>query len=455
MKFTRRTFFLVHSFGGVTLGVMLYMLCFSGAVAVYKDELVLWANSPAAEHRESSQSTPVDIDALFKTLKARLPEREVPRRLTLPRGASGVFELRTRGGKRVWADASGLPVEGHSVALADFIVNLHTRIFLGHEGRWIVGIAGFGLLASMLSGLVIHRRLITKPFQQGAPLRLQLVAGHKFVGMVGLPGFLTLTLTGIWLGLYTLVAPRIEHLWSANPPGLEARLAEIPGVVPRAPGDLPLGAILDRAAELISGFEPIFVDWPPTDDRAAGTVDVRGNLPFSLVQRHRVGVDFRLADGSVKAIHAPGWMTAGKRVHDAMMPLHVGDWGAQGIKLLYFLFGLLASGLCLSGILAWADRRRRQPGLFGKASPWPWRLIVSSTGAGSLAILAMPVLARLGFQHDLNVRFLQLWALGTLVGLLGCVILGIRRRSRATSPQRPVQGRVNAGIAPGTGARAS
>ncbi|MGC3971413.1 MAG: PepSY-associated TM helix domain-containing protein [Pirellulales bacterium] len=182
---------------------------------------------------------------------------------------------------------------------------------------------------------------------------------------------------------------------------------------------------------MIPGFQPVFVDWPKAKPgRAPETLDLRGNLPWEFVQRHRVGVKFNIADGRVLAIHAPPHVGPGQRVHDSMMPLHFGDWGGLGIKTFYFVLGLLAAGLCFSGLWAWADRRSRQSGMTSGPSNWPRHVVFSICITGSLAIVAIPILAVGGIHKNLELIFFAAWA-----GLLFTYLAAVWLRRKNELPQ--------------------
>ncbi|MGC3971412.1 MAG: PepSY-associated TM helix domain-containing protein [Pirellulales bacterium] len=211
----RRLNYLLHVWSGAVLGCYLYLLCFSGAIIVFKDEMVGLAarQNAAPPHSAGSVVAPSSapaapsLDAVVESVAQQLPPDDPRRRLTFPLFEGGAYELRSYGGKRVSFDAGGNPAPEPPVALADFFVNLHTRIFGGHPGRWIVGVAGFGMLVSMLTGLFVHRRLFSGLFRAGPGLRGRLVQWHKWIGLSTFIPLVIITLTGVWLGLYTLVAP--------------------------------------------------------------------------------------------------------------------------------------------------------------------------------------------------------------------------------------------------------
>jgi len=411
MKFSHQIHYRLHSWSGAVLGIMLYMLCFSGTVAVYKDELVRWCNPPA---RAAESATPLSLNQLYVALSDHLPEGDQPRRLTFPAGAYGVYELRSLEGFRVVADRSGNIVPERSTGLADFLVNLHTRIFFGHEGRWLIGVAAFGFLASLVTGLMAHRKLLSNPLGNHTTVRQKVVSWHKVIGVFGLPGYFVFAVTGLWLGLYGLIIPAADYMLDRF--GTDKDQVAIRYEV-SSPEDQSIDSLLAHTAGLIDGFEPVFIDWPPQKGGKTPTVDVRGNLAGSLIQRHRVGATYNRETGEAIDVHAPGYLTWQQRLHDSMMPLHFGDWGGQLVKLLYFVLGAATTILCFTGLWVWADRRTRQAGWIGGPSNWTWHWVIGIAGVGSVLILMMPLLARWGMTDNFETRFLQFWLVGVVAYL--------------------------------------
>lgn len=400
--------YMLHTWCGIVLGLFLFLLCFSGALAVYKDDLSQWSERTAASR---SGDCRIGVDAAFSSLRERAGSAEI-RRLSLPQGGNGYYLLRLKDGSRIALDRCGEETSAGAALLADFFVNLHTRLFFGHEGRWLVGVAGLGMLASLVSGLLFYPKLWRAFFTQrwSRSLRLALSDLHKTVAVWALPFHLLITLTGIWLGLYGLIIPAAQFIRAPEAPPVKMKTAGRPAAPPPARETPPaLGALLERAQTAVPGLQPLFVDFKE------GMVEVRGNLPGHLVQRHRAGVDFEGGSGAPLMVHDPRRQALPGRLHDMMMPLHFGDWGGDMLKAVYLLLGIAGAALALSGVAVWAEKRVRHAGLFGGPALWPGRLLAGVGGGGAVAVLAMPLVAKVdavaGFEGDLGIYFALLWGM--------------------------------------------
>ncbi|MDZ7753586.1 MAG: PepSY-associated TM helix domain-containing protein [Gammaproteobacteria bacterium] len=348
------------------------MLCVSGAVAVFKDELNDWVDGMV---RAPAAVPP--LDQAMARLRAGLPAGQRPRRLELPTASRG-YELRSQEGLRLRLDAAGgVVVMEASHGIADFLVNYHTRLFMGHPGRWFIGAAGLLLLASIITGVLMHRRILRHLFtlrlRPDNP-RLAYADSHKAAGVWGLPFHILVAVTGAWLGLYGLLAP--EWAGPAPPPGPAKPCGTAPG----------LECLVAETRRAIPGFVPVFVDFGKGGD----TVAVRGDLPGRLFRRHEAGVVFDLETGRATAVDAPALVSTARRVDLAMAPLHFGDYAGVAVQGLYAVLGLLGAGLSITGVLMWSRRGHARQRRRRLATA---RILCAAAGGNGVATFALPLLA--------------------------------------------------------------
>ncbi len=375
-----RTLYPWHSWIGVCFGLMVFVLGISGALAVFKDELHVWAMLALSEPQATA---PIDTALARLTQAAGGPE--AVRRLELPAAGYG-YALRTVDGHRLRLDAVATPrPEGNTHGLGDFLVNYHTRLFMGHAGRWLIGGIGIAFLASVLTGLLIHRRIVRELFVQrwGHSPRLTQSDTHKTLGTWGLPFHLVMAITGAWLGLYSL-------LMAGSGP-----VSPVPTDVARPPdGEIRVSWLIAETRRRIAGFEPVFVDFRAMDT-ATGRISVRGNLPGRLVRRHEAGATFEAATGRLLSVDDPARMSAIRRLDLAAAPLHFGDFGGILLRWLYVILGVTGALLALTGTLMWDMRRPggRNP-RHGYRTPAA-RIVVAAAGGCLVATLALPLLGLL------------------------------------------------------------
>lgn len=371
---TLRGLYRAHVWLGVAIGLLLLTLCISGSVAVFRAELALWA---------SGMPSPSDECALpardaFERLRVMLPEDGQVRRLSLPPLTGGYFELRMVDGRRAAIDACGDAVPTQQAEIAAFIVNFHTRFFAGKTGRGLIGVLGALMLLSILSGVLVHRKLLRQLFtlRRGRGPRLLLSDGHKMLGVWLLPFHLLVAVTGAWLGITTwLPVPGVNDAAALNVPLIAVRHAVTPD------------EMLNVASQALQGIEPVFIDFPPR----SGIVSVRGNLPGYPVQRYAAEVRFDATDGKLLGVHDPRRLEGLLLAQTLMMPLHFGDWTGPVLRWVYFALGLGSAVLIWLGLRLWADRREHAGGVL-----WPAggrvRRFVGALSGGAVAVSVLPIL---------------------------------------------------------------
>ncbi len=373
-----------HSWLGVITGLLIFVLCVSGAVSVFKDELAAWVEASV----QPAGARP-DVDQAWQLFAAAVGDPAAIRRLELPAAGRG-YRLRTTDGRRFRLDALGQArSEPESHRLDDFLVNYHTRFFLGHGGRWFIGTVGLCLLASVITGVLVHRRLLKALFVQrwGHSPRLAQSDAHKSIGVWGLPFHLIIALTGFWLGLHDVLIPEPAGPKSAAysvPPADRADFwTDLPDSATPRPSEL-----IAYTQKRIPGFEPLFLDFRGSA-RAAERVEVRGNLPGRLVRRHEAGAVFQRAGEWTVSLADPARMAPLRRADLVMAPLHFGDYGGGVLRWLYALLGMAAAGLALTGTLMWLSRRS------GDSAAVYTRAVVLVAGGCVVATAALPLLALL------------------------------------------------------------
>ncbi|MBA3590390.1 PepSY domain-containing protein [Methylibium sp.] len=386
---SRRTLsilYTLHSWAGIVTGLLMFVVCFSGAVVVFKHEIDLWAN-PGLEALPRVAS-PVGPDAVLASLAERHPGVR-PESLLAPDDTSPVWFVSAKAGPgeprvklAARADTGEIvgPVDSER---GQFIRTLHVFLFFGP--RWIVGFLGVAMFFLIVSGTVIHRKVLKELFtlRWGRSFRLIASDFHKAAGVWGLLFHGVIAFTGAWLGLAPVFERAYEHLLpsgqaavsvartgmaagSALHPELEAMLAASAGaaVPPRAAASggraaVPVDALMHQAARDVPGFLPRRVSLRGGEgDGGRASVAFTGPLRDSLYANASVRYD--AATGALLEKRDPRQRGFWSQFNGLMEPLHFGDFGGLVLKWLYFLLGLTPAALSLSGTLIWIDRRKHR-----------------------------------------------------------------------------------------------
>jgi uncharacterized iron-regulated membrane protein len=158
-----------HGWLGLLFGALIYLICFSGSLIVLVDQLSVWERPEAPVVRTASPAL-LDRFANATYVRARAigadhdifigaPSPELPRLASFATG-----KKRQRG---EWSgDASGDVQPEIETPWVDFVQTLHFNLTVpGVVGRYLVGIIGTLLLASLVTGVLAHRRILKDAFR--------------------------------------------------------------------------------------------------------------------------------------------------------------------------------------------------------------------------------------------------------------------------------------------------
>ena len=333
------------------LGLFLFVICLSGTVLVFREELEAMGN-PAMRVAPQAQRASWD-----QVLEAAGPKCFG---FVIPDDPAMAITAYVSGGSKL-IDPYTARVTGarSSEGFLNLLRQIHIRLAVpSWEGRLAVGIFGLALLISAITGLVIYWPFMRGVFAQGlswwhlrSGLRFGLADSHKLVGISSVAFVLLIALTGAGLGLETLL-----RYW----PQTARQLHPSPSARTPAQNRPRIPAEQVRAAALaaIPGLTPTSLLMPSLK---SGHFTVYGNAPGHFTRHAASFVLVGAYDGVIVQVHNASTAGAGTQIYDAMEPLHFGTWGASGniwLRALYTLLGLAATLLPVSGLLLWGVSRK-------------------------------------------------------------------------------------------------
>ncbi len=355
---TLNRLFVLHSWAGIVTGLLMFIVCFSGAVVVFKNEIDLWANPSLAQLPRSAEPAP--LDTVLAQLLARypgatietiaLPDAINPSYFAFVRERGAPANTRTKVALRSDTGAAVGPVDSQ---LGQYLRMLHVFLFFGP--RWIVGFLGVAMLVLIGTGIVIHRKILAELFTQrwGRSFRVVMSDLHKSAGIWGLGFHILIAATGAWMGLAPLFEQGTKYV-SAGAPAASA--ARKPPAAEPAPMQ-SLDTLYRSAQQAVPGLEARYVSlrrWGTSTAEASFTGALTGHLASTA------RVDMNAATGAPKKVLDPRTAGFWSLVNGLMEPLHFGDFGGLALKWLYFILGMTPAFLSISGTLIWLDSRQQR-----------------------------------------------------------------------------------------------
>lgn len=351
----------LHTWAGVLLGGLLLAVFWSGSLVVFDREIDRWM---LPSTRLGSPPVDLSLDRLVVPHAQRLAGTAGRWSITLPSERTPVIQLEFPNAEGVStrrfidpANGELLPDHG-SWAATGFLFPFHYSLHLRwrNVGYWLLGIAGMGMLLLLVSGVVIHRKIIREFFTfrphkstQRATLDL-----HNLTGVVALPFHFLISLSGLIIFFAIYFPTVIERIYPGNSAAFST---EAFGNYTRQPSAEPatlasLDAMRDRAREAW-GDEPYMLRvWHPGDAQAY--VEVRR----SFARQVTMNVDRMTFDGSSGALlldHRTGPVAAIQRFFSGLHFVQFEHWT---LRWLYFLGGLSGWVMIATGLLFWTGARR-------------------------------------------------------------------------------------------------
>jgi uncharacterized iron-regulated membrane protein len=393
MKLSRHAFtrfWDVHGWAGVATALVLHVMVFAGAFALFRDELSSWQERAP----RTAPAQPAPLAPLVDRALGGAQPRELS--LALPGHGAPYLEVHWPGGGGDWTETHvDLATGAVAPPTSQLAVLLYWLHFLYHPraswGMYVAGLLAVALLLALVTGVLIHIKDLARQLHQFRPGKTVKVLWsdlHKVLGVMGLPFQLMIAFTGAVLGLAGVLlallsgpalggdqAAASAALWGG---GRDARPSGRPG---RA---LDVDRLIARAQAAVPGFQPRFLGLRHIGD-AAATATVWGELPGRLFARGEVvlgAVDGRLLSESLTRAPTPG-VAIGRWV----VGLHYALYGGLVTRVVY---ALLAAATCLtilSGNWIWLTRRE------GRAASAGNRLLAKLTiGVGGGVVPATAAL---------------------------------------------------------------
>lgn len=376
----------VHTWVGITSGLVLFIAFYAGALTMFEAELQRWASPPSS----FESITPLSrTQELIDKVVSQYPEAAGGYQIVL----EPTVEYPARMNWRVRvpdADDHDLPTYIHAdlaldgslrvgdsgaSAVPQLIDDLHRQVGLplDHEiAMPIMGVVALLYGVALISGVIVLLPTLVKDlfaFRQTHNLKRMWLDFHNLLGLFSLPFHLVMALTAVVFAFHDQFYDAQSTLVYRGDNGF---------VVPQRPEATPVTAdeaateakkrpfltpdqIVVRLSEQAPGFVPNLMTYQIASPRGPmlrvfGNDDEYGmRSPTGGV----VGVDPYTGEAVLKD-YMPGMQGSAGATLTSFFTLHFGSFGGSPIRWSYFLLGLTGAMLFYTGNLLWVETRRKK-----------------------------------------------------------------------------------------------
>ncbi|MBW3466984.1 PepSY-associated TM helix domain-containing protein [Arthrospiribacter ruber] len=386
--------FHTHTISGIIISAALYVIFFAGSYSFFRDDIEAWERNEAVTEQVFLET---DFNRLIDTLASRheLGNRDITIRQYKLSQRANVSISAT---KDTTQSAAGTPGSffytnlkdfsstdyRSSYTLGEFLYRLHFFAQLnlyGRSGYMLAGFVTFFFLFALITGVWIHWDKIISNFylfRPQAKLKNLWTDAHTALGILGLPYQFIFAVTGVFLIIGTTVmAPPVlsliykgdqEKLYEDmgfNPPVYELnyqKLEKIPDI----------NLMLKKAGDKWGDFELKSISLYSYGDQNMH-ISIQG-APYPKSRFSGKGEAIFNAHDEEPVYHQdlnsnPNYLHASA---DVLRKLHFGDFGGLGLRIVYFILGLVSCFVILSGVMVWlvARDKKSTPDIKRKFNAW-------------------------------------------------------------------------------------
>ncbi|MDY0873706.1 PepSY-associated TM helix domain-containing protein [Dongia rigui] len=366
----RATMAWIHNWAGLIFGWLLFAIFLTGTVSYFRQEISLWMRPelPAPSHVPSDVATSLAerrlqaIGPNADRWMIELPDaRDPATHLYLWQATPPTFQ------REMLNPATGEPWHPRDTYGGDFLYYFHFDLQMpGIWGRLLVGIATMAMLVAIVSGVITHRRIFADffTFRPWAQPQRAWLDGHNALGVLALPYHLMITYSGLVIFMFLYLPWGIERHYGGDMRAFETALLGDPAPVTdaRPASLLPLGPIATRVEEMwmAGDYRPrvgrIEITHPGRAD--ARIVMIASDTHHVSHARSRVVIDGVSGD----ILHDDRDLNAAAGTFYALYGLHIARFADPTLRWLFFLSGMVGTGMVATGLILWTRKRAARGG---------------------------------------------------------------------------------------------
>lgn len=364
-----------HSWIGVIISPLLFLIFWAGAVTLFYEEVKQWALLPQFPVAVEQQDLP--LQELVEN-KLALHDFDYKEHLMvqMPSEHDPYYKVyldlvRAEGKEEEHGEVVSLlvdPKTGQSVAdkedffLADFLYQLHYNLNLP-GGTYLIGIISLFFLFALVSGVFIHAKKLFKHFflyRHDKNRRDKLLDLHNVVGVMTLPFTLMYAISGLVFNLAIIYQIAfVLFIYQGDQDTLFKDAGFTLFDEPQIEKTIDMSSayqIIDEVRQR-DDFHLRNVIFYNYGDEAA-IIQLRGNDLVNFSQKDEFF--YRVKTGELLNKTDISNYNVFRKGREIIATLHFGDFAGVDVRIIYFILSLAICAMIVIGNMLWLDKRAAQ-----------------------------------------------------------------------------------------------
>ena len=363
MRINQRFWFLLHGWFSLPIWLLFCFICLTGTIAVISHELT-WLTNPLARANNPQNLPAKPIPELIAAVQQQVPDADVGHVMVLePYLVTAVsFASKDMPAAIAYVNPYTADVQmiNQGITFIGFMRTLHGWLLFPWQhnysiGYYLVSAMSLVVLGALITGLVVYKRFwqayTEKPqlrFASGA--RVWLGDLHRLAGAWSLWFLLIIGLTGLW---YLVQAMLWHNEVELGPETAPIAMTALPTSEAQIPQRVAFAQAYNTALQTLPALRPAWIALP---EHNRDYFSIAGAGDNFLFDQYAYRVQVNPWTGEVVSVQTPATMTGLQTLAHIADPLHYGTIGGIWTKLLWFVFGLILTGMSITGFLIWSKR---------------------------------------------------------------------------------------------------
>ncbi|MDX5405868.1 MAG: PepSY domain-containing protein [Chromatiaceae bacterium] len=359
-KLSNRFWFQLHGWFSLPIWLIFCFVCLTGTIAVFSHELT-WLTNPASRATNPDNLAAKPVAELVAAVEQAYPTADV--------GTVMVFEPylvhaviftdhdKPQAIAYVNQYTGDIQQVNQGITFIGFMRSLHGWLLFPWQssysvGYYLVSAMSLVMLGALVTGLIIYKnfwRSFTQPkirFNQGK--KTVLTDLHRLAGVWSIWFLIVMSATGLWYLVQAI-------MWHADidiePHAPLVAAEQLPATQAQPP--VSFADAMQIAQQRFPDFQPSYLMLP---EHNRGMYSLMGGGDHLFYDQYAYSLSINPWTGDIAHEKSPANMSALQTVMHIADPLHYGTIGGIWTKAIWFVFGLILSGMSITGFMIWGSR---------------------------------------------------------------------------------------------------